>query len=233
MASHAQAKPADHFDESDPHAGTFHHAHKIVPPITLRVILGALLLFTLLTVGFAQAEQWAAAYFNIELPRWINVVGAMAIATIKALLVMAFFMQLKYDNPMNSLVMFVTIVCVGLFLFFTGLDLFTRDKVFNFKGTYAVAGGTGSGVKTANERPIVTNAREKALAAWGQEQYDRYQNTFSHGHGHGHDAHTEELPNASRSRPRHGHASAHESNADHADHADHADNAHEKSETKH
>src|SRR5262252_11201992 len=92
----AAAASAEVFDELDPHGfdkGHKHgHGHVIVGPFTLRAVLAALLVFTVLTVFLAQAEVWAPGYFHIELPWWVNVVGAMSIAVVKALLVMGFFM---------------------------------------------------------------------------------------------------------------------------------------------
>ncbi len=109
MSHDAYAAPVpEAFDELDPHGfdkGHHDHGHVIVGPFTLRTVLAALLFFTVLTVFLAQAEVWAQGYFHIELPWWVNVAGAMSIAVVKALLVMGFFMQLKYDNPINTVLM--------------------------------------------------------------------------------------------------------------------------------
>lgn len=159
--------PAGAFDELDPH-GAGHHgqhaSHVIVGPMQLRVVLLILLFFTALTVGFAQAEQWAAEYFNVVLPHWLNLVGAMSIATIKALLVMAIFMQLKYDNPINSLIMGVTFAALAVFIAFTGMDLFTRDRVYAWKAPQIIAGGTGNAVQETGELPPVLAARQRYMA---------------------------------------------------------------------
>ena len=136
------AHTAHHFNESNPH-GEQHHGHPIIPPITLTTVLGILLFFTVLTVGLAQFEVWIQGYFHIVLPHWVNIAIAMSIATVKAVMVMAIFMQLRYDNRMNTVVMLFTFFAVGLFLFFSGLDLFTRDRVTPWKAQYVVQGGTG------------------------------------------------------------------------------------------
>lgn len=162
-ASHAPHASAG-FNELDPHGSGAHSSHVIVGPMQLRLVLAVLLVFTVLTVGFAQAEQWAANYFDITLPAWINITGAMIIATIKALLVMAVFMQLKYDNPINTLIMGVTFAALAIFIAFTGLDLFNRSKIYQFKAGPIVAGGTGDQVATANGKPIVVAAKERYLA---------------------------------------------------------------------
>src|SRR4051812_27579328 len=136
---------AEVFDELDPHGfdkGHGHdHGHVIVGPFTLRTILLALLAFTVLTVFLAQAEVWAQNYFHIELPWWVNVFGAMTIAVIKALLVMAFFMQLKYDNPINTVLMCFCFAALATFLGFTGMDLFNRAAVDPIKNVHPVPGG--------------------------------------------------------------------------------------------
>jgi cytochrome c oxidase subunit 4 len=186
MASHTAnpAQPHGHFDETDPHGGT-PHTHVIVPPITLRLILAALLFFTVLTVGTAQLEVAIMNYFNIVLPGWINVTGAMLIATIKAVLVMAYFMQLRYDNPMNTIAMLFCFVAVGLFLMFTSIDLFTRDLVYKEKGTYVVTGGTYGG-----DKPLVAVRKDEWITKWGPEKYAKLKEGLSHGK-HGGAAHDE------------------------------------------
>lgn len=163
--SHAANSP-EVFDETDPHGQHFHgqhESHVIVGPFLLRSILGFLLLFTVLTVGFAQAEIAIQNWLGIELPWWVNVAGAMSIAVVKSLLVMAIFMQLRYDNPVNSVAMLFCFFALGLFLLFTGLDLFSRGWIYEFKAGQVVAGGTGQGVSTANGKPMVVAAKEKFL----------------------------------------------------------------------
>jgi caa(3)-type oxidase subunit IV len=134
------------FDETDPHGAGGHgqHAsHVIVGPMQLRVTLAILLFFTALTVAFAWAEQWVIATLHIPMPWWVNVAGAMSIAIIKSLLVMAIFMQLRYDNPMNSIIMAFTFAALAVFLTFTGLDLFNRAAVEDWKFRPVHPGGTG------------------------------------------------------------------------------------------
>src|SRR5262245_23445022 len=149
--SHAPAASAELFDELDPHGfdkGHKHgHGHVIVGPFTLRSILVLLLMFTVLTVFLAQAEVWAQNYFHIVLPWWVNVFGAMTIAVIKALLVMAFFMQLKYDNPINTVLMCFTFAALAIFLGFSGMDLFNRAAVDPLRDTPKIAGGDYDGGK--------------------------------------------------------------------------------------
>lgn len=161
---HAPSNPGA-FDELDPHlAGTHgqHASHVIVGPMQLRVVLAILLFFTFLTVAFAWAEQWAMGAFDVHLPWWVNVAGAMAIAVIKALLVMAIFMQLRYDNPINTLAMVFTFGALACFLGFTGIDLFNREKVYEWKSGPVVPGGTGP--SRTGGVTITVAAKERFLA---------------------------------------------------------------------
>lgn len=238
MASHAAHSDSHAFNETDPHGGT-PHAHVIVPPITLRLVLGALLAFTVLTVATAQIESWIMGYFHIVLPNWINVAGAMLIAAVKAALVMAYFMQLRYDNPMNTIVMLFCFFGVGLFLLFTSLDLFTRDRVYEFKGTYAIQGGTWGGDKPLTEyrkeeyikqlgaEIVGEKADDAAKLAAGEKRYHEVGATLLHGHGH----HGEESPTTSTpnySRPLKGLTGALEATASSDDEGGHESGSHAK-----
>jgi cytochrome c oxidase subunit 4 len=118
----------------DPHDSHSHaHGHVVVGWKLQLGVLAALLFFTLLTIGFYNAEQWAEGAFGIDLPNWVNIVGAMSIATIKAVLVCMFFMQLRYDKALNTFILLFCLFAVGLFLFFSTIDLATRDAVVPFK----------------------------------------------------------------------------------------------------
>lgn len=152
---------------TDAHAHDEGHSHAIVGPGILRTVLVFLLFFTALTVATAQLEVYLENAMGIVLPWWVNVAGAMLIATIKSIMVMAYFMQLKYDNPINTLAMLFCFFALGLFLMFTGLDLFSRGKIYDFKAGPVVAGGTGTGVVGANNQPVVTASKvrfKEALA---------------------------------------------------------------------
>ncbi len=87
----------------------------IVPLSVYIKVLISLLTLTALTVAVAQLD------FGI-----LNTVIALSIATIKATLVLLFFMHLKYDNKM-FLVIFLTGVFFLIVLFgFCEFDLITR-----------------------------------------------------------------------------------------------------------
>jgi len=142
------------WDPTDPHGINPHdeaHEGHFVADWRMQVsILVILLFFTALTVGFYNLEQWVETAFEITLPKWINIAGAMSIATVKALLVAAFFMQLKYDKALNTFVMLFCLFCVALFLAFSMIDLKSRDWVYAEKAPALIEGGTGVGLNAAS-----------------------------------------------------------------------------------
>ena len=133
-----------HSADFDAH-GHKDHGHTIVSSATLRLVLLGLLFFTLLTVGAAQFEDWLGNVLNVAIPNWFNVAVCLTIATAKTILVVLFFMQLKYDNPLNTMIFIFTLVTVAFFLGFTTLDLGNRATLDPMKARYENDGGTGLG----------------------------------------------------------------------------------------
>ena len=97
-----------------------HHGHHIIPFKTLAGIFGALVVLTVVTVLAAQVDLGPA-----------NVPLALAIALSKATLVAMFFMALKYDRPINTLVLSMGIIFVVVFLVFTWFDTGFRGDLGN------------------------------------------------------------------------------------------------------
>lgn len=85
-------------------------AHPIPVPVLLAVFF-ALVFLTIVTVAQANFDFGS---FDIAI--------VMVIATIKAALVMAFFMHLAYDKPFNIIVFMSSFVFVALFVIFTLSD---------------------------------------------------------------------------------------------------------------
>jgi cytochrome c oxidase subunit 4 len=154
MTAQAATSHAADFDDHGHHE----HGHAIVSIWTLRSVFGALIFFTLLTAGAAYLEEFISYSFDLQFPQMVNVVVAMSIAVVKAALVVTFFMQLKYDNPTNSVVLFFTLFAVMLFLLFTLLDLDKRATIDFYKSGEIVYGGTG----VDTPMPIAVDAREQA-----------------------------------------------------------------------
>jgi cytochrome c oxidase subunit 4 len=144
--------PAHTLNELDPHGGT-PHEHHVTSAFTLKLILGLLLFFTILTVGQAQAEEWIAHTFSITLPGWLNVAVVMAIATVKATLVLLYFMHLRHDNPINAVIFGFTVLGVAIFMFFTFLDIGNRGYIDQTKFGAVVKGGSGSGLDVQRAYP--------------------------------------------------------------------------------
>ena len=91
----------------------------------LVTVFGALIFLTIFTVISSRVDLGI-----------LNVPLAMLIATTKAALVVGFFMALKYDNRVNSLVFAVGVLFVVVFLSFTLLDTSFRGDLPNTtKGT--------------------------------------------------------------------------------------------------
>jgi cytochrome c oxidase subunit 4 len=91
------------------------HSEHIVPPAVYAAIITTLLILTGLTVG--------AAY--VDLGRF-NIVVALLIATIKATLVVLFFMHAKYVPKRTQLVIVSGIFWLALLLFMTLSDYVSR-----------------------------------------------------------------------------------------------------------
>ena len=102
----------EHHADDDAH-GDDHHGLSHVAGIRVLVSTGGtLLLLTLCTVGATRLDFGAN----------INLAIAMAIAVLKATLVILFFMHLKYDRLFHT-VIFVSAICAAsLFIGFTLMD---------------------------------------------------------------------------------------------------------------
>lgn len=85
-------------------------AHPIPVPMLLAVFF-ALVILTVVTV--------AQASFDIGS---LDILVVMIIATVKAGLVMAFFMHMAYDKPFNVIIFLSSFAFVALFLIFTMSD---------------------------------------------------------------------------------------------------------------
>lgn len=103
MASHAHSHDSAHREGYD-------FAHPF-PVWGLLLVFAALTLLTIITV--------AQASFDLGN---LDVAVTMVIATIKATLVMLFFMHLAFDKPFNLIIFLGSFVFVALFIIFTLSD---------------------------------------------------------------------------------------------------------------
>jgi cytochrome c oxidase subunit 4 len=104
MSTHTETTHAAHAHEE--HGG---------PGLYVKILV-ALLILTAITVG--------AAYIDLGSG---NVVVALIIATIKASLVALFFMHLRWEKPVNSIIAVAGFLFLGIFLMFDLIDADTRN----------------------------------------------------------------------------------------------------------
>jgi len=80
----------------------------------------ALLILTAITVGAAGIHFGSGA---------INIVIALTIASIKATLVVLFFMHIRHDRPLNGLIAAAGFLFLGIFLMFSFIDVGSREPL--------------------------------------------------------------------------------------------------------
>ena len=96
------------------HADPEHDAHAphAVPLRLLIFIFVLLLILTFATVGVTEFD------FGYRM----NLIVAMGIALVKALLVGLYFMHLRWDAPLNGFILVASLLFVTLFISFTLID---------------------------------------------------------------------------------------------------------------
>lgn len=95
-----------------------HKGHHILSMLTGTKVWLALLVFTMITVAVSRVDLGS-----------LNFTVAIAIATIKAFLVVLFFMGLKYDSNENRLIFFSSFIFLFIFVFLTYSDVLFRELV--------------------------------------------------------------------------------------------------------
>lgn len=148
MNAHAHAHDSHHDDGKV-------HAH-VAPALFYWAIFAALIVLTVITVAASYVDFGAA-----------NTVIAVIIATVKAALVATFFMHLAHDKAFNSVILAMSFVFLGIFLFLTNEDVSTRGKLDDANGSHRL-------VRSGEVAPARFDG-EKLLVAPHAE---------SHGEGH-------------------------------------------------
>jgi caa(3)-type oxidase subunit IV len=149
-----------------------HENHEHISPISLyNKVIVTLFVLTGLT--------YAVSYMDLG-PASLTV--AMVVAFIKASLVVAFFMHLKYDDRYHLFVFLGTIIFVGIFFGFTFYDLNARAHLNDEQRTFVRMkelqnAGTGPVVGVDNVPERAAKVRAEIEAHGG-----------GHGGGHGGDA---------------------------------------------
>lgn len=96
--------------------------HHIIPFHVYRNVLLALFALTILTVAVAKpVSGFDAGIFNFVI--------AMSIASVKAFLVLSYFMQLKYDSKLYLAMMITSVLCLGLLFVICMVDILSRAPV--------------------------------------------------------------------------------------------------------
>ena len=94
-----------------------HGEHHITPLSTYLKVAGGLFLLTFLTVGAHALREHFEPF---------GAVIAFSIASIKAYLVISWFMHLKYDKPTNKMIFATGFLVLALLIGICMLDIFTR-----------------------------------------------------------------------------------------------------------
>lgn len=93
------------------------HAH-VSPVLFMIGIFAALIFLTVVTVAVSYVDLGSA-----------NTLVAMLVATMKASLVAAFFMHLRYDHPFNSIIFVLSFLFLALLMIFSVEDINSRGIV--------------------------------------------------------------------------------------------------------
>ena len=93
-----------------------HAEHGLAHVMPVRILLNIFLILVALTVLTVAATFFPTGSFEI----WIS----LGIATVKASLVAAYFMHLRYDNPMYAVMFAFGLLFVALFLGLTIMDTY-------------------------------------------------------------------------------------------------------------
>jgi cytochrome c oxidase subunit 4 len=117
-------KHGEHSGHAEHHEGIGH----VAPAKMLLTVGGVLLFLTAVTVWVTMAD----------LGRSGNLIVAMVIATIKAVMVCTYFMHLKWDKPFNAIVFGSSVLFVGLFI--TVLLLDKSDYEGDIQEMYIIEG---------------------------------------------------------------------------------------------
>ncbi|QGJ72042.1 Hypothetical protein PBC10988_37570 [Planctomycetales bacterium 10988] len=129
------------------HGDDHHGISHIMPMPVLFMVFLALIVFTVLTVIFAGGELWYPTPGGIEVvelpPIYFGVPDlyiALTIATVKAGLVGAYFMHMRYDKPLNVMFFLGCLIFVALFVGLTLVDVDSYNneiQSFNLQQTPA------------------------------------------------------------------------------------------------
>lgn len=116
-------------------------------------VAGTLLVLTFVTVAVAQ----------IDMGEW-NILVALSVAAVKAILVLLFFMHLLYDNKIFALVFSSAIIFLAVFIVLTMMDTQSRAAIYPVKSTLIQAQADIYSPAAKTQPP--QSGVDHALAAW-------------------------------------------------------------------
>lgn len=97
--------------------------HPVIPPKTYLLVFAALLALLALTVGLAYIDL---GFFNL--------IAALTIASVKALLVILYFMHVRYSSDLAKIFAAAGFLWLFLLLGLTLTDYISRGAVFPLPG---------------------------------------------------------------------------------------------------
>ena len=116
--AHAHAHDRDGHDHDHAHVGE-NGGHHIVSPMTYFVVFVGLMVLLVLTLGVAMIDLGG---------NW-NLMIAMAVAVLKVILIMTFFMHLKWTTPLVRFFALVALFFLLIMFVFTLSDYISRPFV--------------------------------------------------------------------------------------------------------
>lgn len=111
------------------------HTHHIIEPYVYYRVFGVLMVLLVATVG--------AAFFDLsEHLHWgpANLIIALAIAVAKALVIILYFMHIKYSSRLTQTFAMAALVWLIILFVFTFADYFTRGWIPQ-PGSWTTPGG--------------------------------------------------------------------------------------------
>ncbi len=158
--NHSAAEAA----EGEHHAVDALHPH-ITPMKYYWGVLGALMVLTVMTVGVSE----------LGLPMPYSIIIALAVACVKATLVVSVFMHLIWDKKLNSVVFLVGVAWMLIFFSLTMVDMLSRSMVIPESGHFykfdetLEKGELPPGYKVANPDAAAHGEHGDAAPAAGHE----------------------------------------------------------------
>ncbi|MEM9083406.1 MAG: cytochrome C oxidase subunit IV family protein [Planctomycetota bacterium] len=119
---------------SDQHHHDDHDHVHVTPFWPMFVVFVLLIILTLLTVWSSNLHVIIIGNTTLKISGNAHILSALVIAVVKGLMVAAYFMHLRYDKPLNTVVAGSTVFAVLLFIGLTLFDVASRDTVLRKEG---------------------------------------------------------------------------------------------------